>query len=175
MGPPRFRSRVIPASKVSAMTLQDGHRSGSPGPLPNELKMNKARCKPPPNVKKTDASRRGTLSPRQKQDCLFAAEVALAKGIETRMHGMVFTPPSVLESRSKGRGLTAEQDGCKVRVDPSPPSKQTSRSEIRLREYQGKFIAAKWLRVYQRLAKRVAHSLRWKVTAPYLEQSLAMR
>ena len=64
---------------------------------------------------------------------------------------------------------------CKDRVDPSPPSKQPSRSEIRLREYQGKFIAAKWLRVYQRLAKRVAHSLRWKVTAPYLEQSLAMR
>jgi len=97
--------------KVSAMTLQDGPQSGRTGPLPDEPKVDKVRCMPSPKVK--DSASRGTLSPRQKQDCLFAAEVALAKGIETRMHGMVFTPPSVLESRSKGRGPTAEQDVCK--------------------------------------------------------------
>lgn len=165
----------VPVSQVAAMTLQDGDRSGRPGPLPHEPKENKVRCKPSPNVQETAASRRGTLSPRQKQDCLFAAKVAKTTGIRTVMHGMVCEPPSALEPKARESKSTAKQDGGKDRVDPTPPSKQPSRGDIRLRKFQEKIIAARWLRVVQRLAKRAAHSLRWKVTGPYLEQSLAMR
>ena len=60
------------------------------------------------------AASRGTLSPRQKQDILFLAELAQSKGLALEMHGVKVGPQVALEPSApahKGKSMAATQDG----------------------------------------------------------------
>ena len=93
---------------------------------------------------KAGAASRGTLSPRYKQDILFAVRLAKKEGVQVQMHGITLTPASVLESKAriKGKGVPTKQDREQSEAGKLPS--QPSRSVARLQEFQGKKIASMW-------------------------------
>ena len=137
----------------------------------------------------TRAASRGTLSPRQKQDIVFIAEIAASKGLSMEMHGVKVGPQVTLETgvlASKGKAVAAKQGGEAARearqmrlseTDGSsattPPTQQ--RSTDRLREFQEKIIAAKWLRLVKKLGHLAAHLLRSPIHCDFLASRIAIR
>ena len=154
------------------MTLHNTHSHSKVGGCPSKEKGH--------HTKKGSASR-GTLSPRQKQDVLFAVRLVKNEGIEAMVHGIILRP---LESSAMS--LPTKQDGRKAHaastqpLEPSgssvpPPSKKLQRSNTRLREFQGKFVAAKWLRVTRKLVQMAAHCAGWAVKSVFLANGLKIR
>jgi len=154
------------------MTLHNTHSHSKVGGCSSKEKGH--------HTKKGSASR-GTLSPRQKQDVLFAVRLVKNEGIEAMVHGIILRP---LESSAMS--LPTKQDGRKTHaastqpLEPSgssvpPPSKKQSKSDTRLQEFQKKKVASKWLHVTNKLLQMAAHCRGWEVKGTFLSCGLVIR
>lgn len=136
------------------------------------------------------AASRGTLSPRQKQDILFLAGLAKAKGISMEMHGVKVGLQVALEPNAPSKNTTTKtvkRDGGAVREaqavrlsetdgsNTTPPSKSQQRSVDRLREFQEKVVNAKWLRMANKLGQLAAHLRRSPIHCDFLAARITVR
>lgn len=148
------------------------HRPGRSDHIPSQQKKktSSATTETPPSSKAGSANR-GTLSPRQKQDVLFAAEVTRIKGIVTQVHGIRLSPPpAAQEFRASGKGSLPAKQG-----DADPASSKSRRSDTRLKEFLKSKVEAKWPMMVKKLLHMAAHCRHWKVASVFLADRLAIR